>query len=295
MAKRFSVEAVFKAVDGLTAPVSKMQKRVGKFTRAMARGLNKANRSLKKVTRGLKTAAAASLKFGGAAIAAGVTAFAIALNKVATAADELAKRTRRLDFPIEAFQEWQFVAEQSGLSTEAFDKAIEKFAKSVGEARVGTGTLTEILRKANPALLEQVKNADSAADAFDIYLKALEGTKNQLDKTALATAAFGRTGGKFLNITEQGAEAIAKLRKEMRENGVVTKEQAAAAEAYNDAANTLKRSLFGLLQRVIFPMLPAITKTVRAWRDWIVANKEVIGTNIRGFLLSVKDSALALF
>lgn len=56
MAGRFSVEAIFKAVDRVTAPVTRMQNRVGKFTRSMSRGFNTLNRSIKKVSAGLKSA-----------------------------------------------------------------------------------------------------------------------------------------------------------------------------------------------------------------------------------------------
>jgi len=295
MAKRFTVETVFKMVDKVTAPVSRMQNRVGKFTRSMTRGLNKANRALGKVVKGLKRGASMALKFGGLAVAAGVAAFALALNKVANSADNLAKITARLKFPIEEFQEWRFVAEQSGLTTEEFDKSIQTFTKAVGEARAGTGTMITILKKTNPELLKQITSTESVAESYDLYLEALRGTENQLDKTALATAGFGRKGAKFLNITKQSAKEIAKLRREMRENGVVTREQAAAAEKYNDATNSLKLALTGLLNNVLLPMLPKITETVKAWRAWIVSNKELITSNIVTFLLSVKTSALEIF
>ena len=54
---RFSVEAIFKAVDKMTAPVRRMQNRVGKFTRSAERGLRRVNRAADAVagtlTRGL--------------------------------------------------------------------------------------------------------------------------------------------------------------------------------------------------------------------------------------------------
>jgi hypothetical protein len=289
-AGRFSVEAVFKAVDKVTAPVSRMQNRIGKLTRSMTRGLKRADRQVSKITASLRGVAGAALRFGGAAVAAGLAATALAIDRVAGAADELAKRTRRLKFPIEEFQQWQFVAEQSGLSTESFDKAIEKFTKSVGEARAGTGTLVTILKKANPELLKQITSANNSSEAFDIYIKALRGTENQMDKTALATAAFGRTGAKFLNITEQSEAAIKALRIEQVQNGVITAKQAKAAEDYNDAVNSLKKSLGGLLQNVILPMLPAITKTLRGWRELIVANKEIVRSRVVAFFKSIKPA-----
>ena len=54
---RFSVEAIFKAKDRITAPVSRMQNRVGKFTRAATAGFQKLNRSVDKVSAGIKKAA----------------------------------------------------------------------------------------------------------------------------------------------------------------------------------------------------------------------------------------------
>lgn len=56
MAGRFSVEAVFKAIDRVTAPVTKMQNRIGKFTRSASRGFHRLNRSVKKFGAGLKRA-----------------------------------------------------------------------------------------------------------------------------------------------------------------------------------------------------------------------------------------------
>ncbi len=290
MAGRFSIESVFKAVDRVTAPVSRMQNRVGKFTRAMSRGLRSVNRVLNKVIRGLKRGAKAALRLGSRVAIASIIAVAFAINRVANAADELAKRTRRLKFPIKEFQEWQFVAEQSGLSSQEFDKGIEKFTKSIGEARAGTGTLVTILKKSNPQLLKQILAAKSSAEAFKIYLKAMRNTKNQMEKTALATAAFGRSGAKLINITEQSEDAIKKLRLEQRQNGVVTMQQAKHAEDYNDAANSLKRSLGGLLRDVILPLLPAITRNLRAWREWIVTNKELIKSRVAQFINTIKTA-----
>ena len=54
MAGRFSVEAVFKAVDRITAPVTRMQNRLGKFTRAMKRGFRSVQRVVGKLAKSFK-------------------------------------------------------------------------------------------------------------------------------------------------------------------------------------------------------------------------------------------------
>ena len=61
MAGRFSVEAVFKAVDRVTAPISRMQNRVSKFTRSMERGLHRVNRSMSNLGDGIRKGAIATV------------------------------------------------------------------------------------------------------------------------------------------------------------------------------------------------------------------------------------------
>lgn len=280
MAGRFSVEAVFKAVDRITAPVSRMQNRVGKFTRGMARGFRKVDRAIGKMLSGMKTVAL----FTTGALTVAATGAALAVKSLADEADALAKQSRRLDFPIEDLQEWKFAAEQSGVSTELFDKSIGAFSKRLGEARAGTGALVTILKKSNPELLKQVTSADNVADAFDLYLKAMRETPNATDRAALAAAGFSRAGLKMANIVDNSADAISKLRKEQRENGVLTKQQAENAEAFNDSMNSLMRSITGLRDTVLAPLLPMLTSFATKTREWVIANKELIATGIADFI-----------
>ena len=286
MAGRFTIEAAFKAIDRISAPVSKMQNRVGKFTRSMARGLRNVNRRIGKVAAGLKT----GLVVGAGVAAAAVGGLAVAIRGLADEADTLAKTTRRLEFPIEEFQEWRFVAEQSGASVQEFDKGVEGFAKRLGEARAGTGSMVTILKKANPELLKQLKNTNNTADAFQIYLKAIRESKTAADKAALANAGFGRSGLKLINITHNSEAAIAGLRKEARENGLVTQDQAEAAEAFNDSINSLMKSLNGFRIAVLAPLLPQLTEIARKLRAWSVENRELISGKVMAFFTFLRDN-----
>lgn len=55
MASRFSIEAVFKAVDRMTAPVTRMQNRVGQFTRSMETGMRRLDRRVDRFNTGLRS------------------------------------------------------------------------------------------------------------------------------------------------------------------------------------------------------------------------------------------------
>lgn len=70
MATKYSISAIFKGVDKLSAPVSRMQNRVGKFTRSMERGLRGVERTTGKITGALgKIGAAGAAAFGVASVA----------------------------------------------------------------------------------------------------------------------------------------------------------------------------------------------------------------------------------
>lgn len=283
MAGRFSVEAVFKAVDRVTAPVSRMQTRISKFTRGVSRGLRSANRQVDKLVNGMRRGLGRVLKFGGALAAVGGAAVVTALNRTAASADALAKQSRRLMFPIEELQEWKFVAEQSGVSNELLDKSLGAFSKRLGEAKSGMGPLVSGLKDLNPQLLSQLQATDDVGKAFELYINAMREADTATEKAALANAAFSRSGLNLVNIADNSSAAIAALRNEQRENGNITMEQAEAAEAYGDAVNSLKRGLTGMMQQVLLPMMPMITENVRQWREWVVANREMIQSRVIEF------------
>jgi hypothetical protein len=277
MASRFSIDAIFGAQDRSARTIGRLQARISRMTAGM-------NRALMAVGRvGMMAAKGLAVGF-----VAGTAAVVVAMNKVADSADALAKRSRRMEFPIEGLQEWGFVAEQSGLSTDEMNTNLDFFTKNLGAAKNGTGALASMLKKSNPQLLKQMKGTKDTSAAMELYMNAIRKVADPSKRAALATAAFGKSGLKMLQITDQSAEAIEKLRKEQRENGVMSMEQAEAAEAYNDAMNSLKRSLGGFLQGALLPLMPHFTAAARAARAWVVANKGIISAQILAFFGKVR-------
>ncbi len=281
MAGRFSVETVFKSIDRVTRPVRRMQKNIRRFTASVTRGL----KSVKKATGSVLT----GLKRGGLVLGGVLALAATATNRLAAEADALAKQSRRLDFPIEELQEWVFVASQSGVNTELFNSSMGAFSKRLGEARGGIGPLVSGLKKINPQLLKQLQNTNSISEALELYLDAIRATPRAVDKAALANAAFSRSGLKLVDIAVNSKSAIQRLREEQRRNGVVTMAQAQAAEAYNDAVDSLQRTIKGFMQETLLPLLPMLKDGVRATQEWILANKGLVSGRVRGFIQGISD------
>lgn len=289
MAKSLELKAIFRAIDKMTGPLNKIQRRIRVFAKRARAAMKRVNVAVSRLTRVLAT----GLKWGFAAAAGAALGLWVAITKTAGAMDDLAKMSRRLEFDIEALQEWGFVAEQSGLGAEKFQQALGKFTKNIGDAKAGTGTLTTLLRKMDPALLKQLKNTNDTSQAFEQYITALRNVKDPMERAALAQAGFGRVGLNLINISKLSAQEIEGLRKEMRNNGIVTLETAQKAEAFNDALNSFKLSVRGLLFDALGPLFPELQTMLRSMREWTIANREVIKGQVvafvRRFLITLKQ------
>lgn len=286
MAKNFVINTVFRAVDKTSKVLGKMRTRISRFAARTKRAFGRLNKATQSATGFLSR----GLAIGAAAATGAVVGLFSALNKTADSMDVLAKTARSVNFPIEEFQEWRFVAEQSGVKTETFNKSVQKFTRSMGELKGGYGSLYTALKKSNPALLKQLKSTDNVADAFDIYLKSIGQAPSAMEKAALSAAGFGRAGIDMINMANLGADEIAKLRAEMRENGVVTEEQANQAEAYNDMMNRVKLTLTGLMVNVLTPLMPILTDIANRVREWAVENRGLVSAKFKEYVKWIIDN-----
>ena len=155
---------------------------------------------------------------GAAFGALAVRALSRVVTKAVDAADSIAKTSRAIGITSDKLQELRFAADISGISMTTLDSAMLGFSKRVGEARAGTGTLFTILNKTDEALLANVQSAGSVDEAFDLITQAANAMGNEMDKSALLSAAFGRTAGTaFKNLVPD----IERLSARARELGLV--------------------------------------------------------------------------
>lgn len=173
MAGRFSVEAVFKAVDRVTAPVSRMQNRVKKFTRSMNRGLTRLNRNVDKFSGGIKRAGlavAASLFIAGSAMAdvigTGAEFEQTLVNAAAKFPGEIRKGT-------EAFQQLEDAARRTGKTTEftasQSANALNFLAMAGFNAEQSIAALPGVVDLATAAQIDLATASDIATDTLGAF------------------------------------------------------------------------------------------------------------------------------
>lgn len=272
MPQNFQIKTTYTAVDRSTRVIGKIQSRITRMTAKAAIGMRKLDRAIGRI-RGIVNN---GLKIGFAAASGAALGLFAAVSKTASSMDQLAKRARTIEFPIEEFQEWRFVAEQSGVSTDVFEKSMQKFARVIGDAKNKTGSLYTVLKKNDSGLLRQVRTTENTAEAFETMIEAIRKVKDPTEKASLAAATFGRAGIDMVNMVNLSGKEIEKLRGQMRENGIVTAQQAAEAEAYVDTMNRVKKTVGGLLVTVLVPLMPIIKDLAERFRKWGVENRNVI-------------------
>lgn len=173
MAGRFSVEAVFKAVDKVTAPVTRMQNRVGKFTRSANRGFHKLNRSVEKFSKNIgrgAAAVAASTVAIGAAMAGVIMTGAQFEQSIVNAAAKFPGEIRR---GTEAFKALEEAARQTGKTTEftasQSAEALNFLAMAGFSAKGAIAALPGVVDLATAASIDLATATDIASDSLGAF------------------------------------------------------------------------------------------------------------------------------
>lgn len=173
MAGRFSVEAVFKAKDRMTAPVSRMQNRVGKFTRTAERGFKRLNNNVDKFTRGVKAGAQAVTVAAGISAAAFANVAAAGMDFEQTMVNAAVKFPGEIRKGTESFKELQSAARETGASTEFSAQqaasAIDFLAMAGFNAESSIAALPGVVDLATASNTDLATATDIASDSLGAF------------------------------------------------------------------------------------------------------------------------------
>jgi|11BtaG_2_1085332.scaffolds.fasta_scaffold19306_1 hypothetical protein len=184
-------------------------------------------------------------------------------NQALQVADDIGKLADSVNVSTTFLQQYQFAAEQSGISTEGFTKALRFFAKGVGEATMGTGLAKRAFEEMGISLEDAGGQTKSTEDLFKEFFHTLESIQDPLQRSGLLAQVFGsRVGIQMANLIKSGAMAMDDLAESA--TGIIDEETIRNAEAFNDTMNRLKR-------QVLVPLQSAFVNTSKAILDFAEA------------------------
>ena len=228
-------------------------------------GVDKTKKVFAKLKSGLnsvKNAVGKTLKvFGG--LAAGVLALggslAFITKKSFDFLDAIGKIATRTGATTDLIQAFQLSAIQSGASIETSNKALQKFAKMVGEGRKGLKTYTDIFDRYNVSLID----ATGSERSFnDILLDTMTGMKENADvfvRNRDLAQLFGRAGQELTNTIMVGGEAFAIFIQKQKELGnIIDGKMITATEQFNDRLSRIGFSFRVLRDSITTAFLPVL-------------------------------------
>ena len=210
---------------------------------------------------------------GVAAATAGVVAMA---NTFAETGDKVAKTSDRIGIGIEAYQGLSYAMQQSGLSAEEFDGALEKFNLTVKQGAAG-----------NDAVAKQLLNIGLSAKKLagmkpEQAMMRLSEYMNSLPEDAARTTAavtlFGKAAGtKMMAAMKQGSAGMQALMKEAKSLGIVlSEEQARQSESFISSRDRLKQSVVGMKNQFIGGAIGPLTEAFDHLKDAMVEQMPAI-------------------
>lgn len=286
MANRYSVETIFKAIDKISAPVSRMQKRVRDFTDSASRGLKKAADVSWGLSKGLFAAGAAA---SGAFITAagGVALFVTETNK---ANAEMANMSKAMGISVDMTRAMDGVLANSTMNWENFTDQIEEMRNKFGELK-GAGEmkkLTEALGVAN-LKWKDLKNLTPEKQYIKI-MDALVKMKDAQKAAFVADEIFGGEGNKITGLLRARGQTMTQVMEAYKKYNFYTKEGQKASEDFNAAiaplsqiAQSAKSQIAGMIGGALVPYIQKTT-------EWASANKELIQTKIAEYAKKIADS-----
>jgi len=188
--------------------------------------------------------------------AAGVAALAFG-KKIAGSLDRVDKMSQQMSMSAGAFQEWDFIASQSGTSMESLKTGMKKFGMSMDELSTGVGVGADAFGRLG-INMEDMKNK-TPEQQFEATITKLQGMEDETKRNAIAMDLFGRAGQDMIPILNSQSGSIDDLKKKAHELGLVQSDEAVkAGAAFTDTLDQTTRMAKGMAVSIGTKLLPMI-------------------------------------
>lgn len=230
----------------VTANTKKAQTNLMKFRSSMKKtakatqGLRKGLMLLSGVTAGLSFAGVAS-----------------EIKQTMVEMDALAKTSAKLGVAPENLAGLQHAAEQTGVSVNTLNMALQRMTRRVSEAAIGKGEAVSALQELG--LSAELLNQQKPDVILGKVADKLNLIENQSDKLRLAMKLFDSEGVALVNTLSLGKDGLADMITEAKKLRIApTAEELAKIEAANDAMDRAMKSMKGVITELTVSLAPVI-------------------------------------
>ena len=270
---------VFPSMQGFKSAVENEINSVGATADKVSGGIGSKFKS------GFGTAATAAVAVGAAATAAAGAAGAGMVNlakKTAEAGDAIEKNSQKVGLSYKAYQQWDYVMQISGTSMQDATVGLKTLTNKFDDAMNGSKSAQETFSRLGISLEEL--QGKSREEIFATTVTALQGVESEMDKAALASDLFGKSGQNLMPMFNMTAEETQKLIGDTERLGLVMSDDAVSASAaFQDSLTSLQGAFSGVKNRIGAELLPSMTSIMDGFSSLIAGEEGAAGKIVDGF------------
>ena len=226
-------------------------------TKKAQTNLMKFRGSMKKTAKGAKTLGTAIGALSGIAMGLSFAGLAMEVRQTMDEMDSLAKTSAKLGIASEQLAGLQHAAEQTGVSVNTLNMAMQRMVRRVSEASIGKGEAVGALRELG--LSAELLNQQSPDVVLGKVADKLNLIENQSDKLRLAMKLFDSEGVSLVNTLQLGKDGLADMIAEAKGLRIApTADELKKIEAANDAMDRAAKSIKGVMTELTVKLAPAI-------------------------------------
>jgi hypothetical protein len=219
-------------------------------------------------------------------VGTGVALFAF-VKTSATAADAIYKTALAAGVGTKELQTLGYAASLSGASMEELGVGLKFLSKNMLEASKNpAGEMAKSFAAIGVRATDASGKVRNAGDVLLDLADKFSQISNPTEKAALSMQFFGKSGGNLLEFLSKGRGDIAALAQEF-EAFALSEEQILTLKDFNDAVTATLAVVGALKDQLAAAVAPEIKEMVDQFRRWVIANKELIKTNLGEFLKGV--------
>lgn len=196
-------------------------------------------------------------------------AFGVASVKFAKATDRIDKMSQRLTLSRKAFQEWDFILSQSGVSIDSLQMSMKTLTQEIQRDSDAFKTLGVSAKDAEG-------NFRNQEEVFKDTIIALQQMEAGIEKSSLAQKLFGRNGQELLPLLNAQAGSVEELTQKANDLGLILSDEVVdAGVLLTDQMDQMKRSIGNVLTVAFLPLATVANDLIKDFVDWAIANKGV--------------------
>ncbi len=199
------------------------------------------------------------------------------------------KLSRALGIGTDFLQGLNYAAQIGGATIEDVDKGLNRLTKNLGDAQDGLSTAKRAFKdltlefKTSEGRLKTVE--EIIPEIADRFATMTDTTK----RNQLAQNLLGKAGKRLINTLSVGSKGLAEMTKQARRLGFIQEKKALKnSEDFNDEMLRTKVVLLAVRNQIAKRLLPAITRNLRIFTQWIRQ-----GNNMQIMLQRLKVAAMA--